>query len=80
MQSNSTYKRYNRLAGVITKLTTKLAHLNPRDPYRTKMTDALLEKLYSLGLITAKKSLSQCDKITVSAFCRCVSDSFQPIA
>ena len=55
---------------MIRKLTHKLSLLDPRDPYRTKMTDALIEKCYQMGLLTAQKSLSQCDKITVSSFCR----------
>jgi U3 small nucleolar ribonucleoprotein protein IMP3 len=64
------YIKYNRLAGVIKKLTTKLSLLHPKDPYRAKLTDKLLEKCYSIGLIDAQRSLSQCDKITVSSFCR----------
>lgn len=34
------------------------------------MSDALLEKLYKLGILTAAKSLSQCSKVTVASFCR----------
>ena len=33
-------------------------------------TEQLLEKLYSLGLIKAKNSLSLCDTLSASAFCR----------
>lgn len=37
---------------------------------RDKKTDELLDKLYKMGIITAKKTLSQCAQIAVSAFCR----------
>jgi len=44
--------------------------LDPKDPYRTQICDALLSKVYQMGLITSKDSLSKCYKITVSSFCR----------
>lgn len=34
------------------------------------MTEALLEKLYSMGVIPSKKSLALCNKLTVSTICR----------
>lgn len=38
-------QRYNKLVGRITKLTNDLRKLPEDDPFRIKMTDALLEKL-----------------------------------
>jgi hypothetical protein len=38
--------RYNKLAGMIKKLTTKLSKLDPKDPFRIRMTDLLMEKLF----------------------------------
>merc|ERR1712166_566553 len=35
-----------------------------------KITDQLLTKMYNMGIITTKKSLLQCEKVSVSAFCR----------
>jgi hypothetical protein len=35
-----------------------------------RSTDALIEKLYKMGLIPTKKSLTSCENIAVSAFCR----------
>jgi U3 small nucleolar ribonucleoprotein protein IMP3 len=64
------YHQYNRLAGLIKKITHQLSLLHPRDPFRSKLTDKLLQKLYQMGLLSAQKSLSQADKITVSSFCR----------
>ncbi|KAI9017568.1 Small subunit (SSU) processome component [Gaertneriomyces sp. JEL0708] len=70
VQKREDYIKYNKMCGQITRLANKLSLLDPRDPYRTRMTDALLEKLYKMGVLTAEKSLSQCAKITVSSFCR----------
>ncbi|KAJ3087683.1 Small subunit (SSU) processome component [Quaeritorhiza haematococci] len=70
VQKREDYIKYNKLAGQVKKIANKLSLLDPRDPFRARKTEAMLEKLYSMGLITAKKSLSQCDNITVSAFCR----------
>jgi U3 small nucleolar ribonucleoprotein protein IMP3 len=55
---------------MIKKLAHMLSELDPQDPFRIKMTEQLLEKLYNMGLIPIKKSLAQCAQITASAFCR----------
>ncbi|CAG8525533.1 10697_t:CDS:2 [Cetraspora pellucida] len=70
LQKREDYHKYNKLCGSIKKLANKISLLDPRDPFRNKQETALLDKLYSMGLITAKKQFSQVDKITVSAFCR----------
>ncbi|KAJ3036619.1 Small subunit (SSU) processome component [Rhizophlyctis rosea] len=70
VQKREDYIKYNRICGQIRKLANKLSLLDPRDPHRSKTTDALLEKLYRMGILTAEKSLSQCEKVTVAAFCR----------
>lgn len=70
IQKKSDYQKYNILCGQVRKLAMKLAQLDPKDPFRDTKTDQLLDKLYKMGLITAKKTLSQCEAITVSAFCR----------
>ncbi len=44
--------------------------LDPKDPFRDTKTDLLLDKLFKMGIINTKSSLSQCEKVTVSAFCR----------
>lgn len=48
----------------------RLSLLEPSDPYRVEMTEKLLHKLAHLGVIDRKVTLSQCKKVTVSAFCR----------
>ncbi|KNC79650.1 U3 small nucleolar ribonucleoprotein IMP3 [Sphaeroforma arctica JP610] len=64
------YVKYNKLCGHITALTTQLASMPADDPVRQDLTEALIEKLYNMGIITTKKSLAQTEKMTVSSFCR----------
>lgn len=70
IQDREDYVRYNKIAGHITKLVARLRKLDSADPYRAKMTDQLLDKLYDMGFITTKKSLAVCEHMTVSAMCR----------
>jgi U3 small nucleolar ribonucleoprotein protein IMP3 len=64
------YKKYNKLCGMITKLTNMLKKLDPRDSFRIQMTEQLLNKLYDMGVLPTKKSLALCDKLSTSSFCR----------
>eukprot|EP01127_Copromyxa_protea_P020246 TRINITY_DN6739_c0_g1_i1.p1 TRINITY_DN6739_c0_g1~~TRINITY_DN6739_c0_g1_i1.p1 ORF type:complete len:186 (+),score=40.83 TRINITY_DN6739_c0_g1_i1:251-808(+) len=70
LQDRSDYYKYNQVCNMLKKLAAALSKLDSRDPFRIKMTEQLLEKLYSMGLITTKKSLVQVTNLTVSAFCR----------
>jgi U3 small nucleolar ribonucleoprotein protein IMP3 len=58
---------------MVRRLANRIALLAPEDPFRQEMADALINKLYGIGLITSKSNLSQTDKISVSAICRSVS-------
>jgi U3 small nucleolar ribonucleoprotein protein IMP3 len=51
-------------------LAERLKKLPPSDTLRIELSDKLLDKLYNLGVINTKSSLSQCDALTASAFCR----------
>merc|ERR1712217_967798 len=64
------YTKYNKLAGLVTKLVSQLRKMKGSDEDRIKMTKALLEKLYSMGLIPNTQSLEDCVNLTTSAFCR----------
>lgn len=64
------YKKYSSLCRMVQKLVNILKQIDPRDPYRIEMTDALLEKLYNMGVITTRKSLAVCENLSVSSFCR----------
>ena len=44
IQDREDYKKYNKVAGLITKLTTLLQQLDSADEDRIEMTDQLLEK------------------------------------
>ena len=69
IQDREDYHTYNKVVGMITKLTTMLSHLDQRDPVRIETTDLLLDRLYSLGLIQNKRLIA-CDKIAASTLCR----------
>ena len=50
-------------------MVTQLKGLDARDPKRNEMTELLLDKLHSLGIIQHKR-LVTCDKIAASTLCR----------
>lgn len=70
IQERDEYKKYNKLCGNITKLTSLLRKMDPRDPVREELTEQLLNKLYASGAVPTKKSLAVCDKLSTSSFCR----------
>ena len=70
VQKREDLKSYNKIAGIIKKLVAKLKTLKPTDEYRIKKTKEILDKMYSLGLITHQTSLLDVDKIGISTFCR----------
>lgn len=70
IQRREDYLKYNRLVGQIHKLVLRLQKLKPEDEYRINTTQQLMNKLYNMGLIPSNKNLAECEKITVSSFCR----------
>lgn len=70
IQDRDDYKKYNKLAGQITALTSVLKKLGPTDPTRIELTEKLLDKLHDMGVITTKKSLEQLDSLSTASFCR----------
>mmetsp|Transcript_78776 Transcript_78776/g.218975 ORF Transcript_78776/g.218975 Transcript_78776/m.218975 type:complete len:184 (+) Transcript_78776:72-623(+) len=64
------YTKYNKIAGIVTKLVAQLRKLKASDQDRMKMTQILLEKLYSMGLTQNTQSLEDCVSLTASTFCR----------
>jgi U3 small nucleolar ribonucleoprotein protein IMP3 len=70
IQNREDYVSYNRIVGMITKLSAKLKTLPADNAFRIAMTDQLLEKLVNMGLINTEKSLRKADEVTVSAICR----------
>ena len=70
LQKREDYTKYNKMCGAISSLAAKIKDLNPKDPFRAEATTKLLQKLYDLGMISAKNNLNLCEKIAASAFCR----------
>ena len=46
VQDRDDYQRYNRIVGRITSLVSKIQLLPPKDTFRIKLTEQLLDKLY----------------------------------
>ena len=44
VQDRDDYKKYNKLCGHVTKLTSVLKKLDSKDPVRIELTDKLLDK------------------------------------
>ncbi len=44
IQERDDYKKYNKIVGLITKLTSIMKQLDPKDATRIELTDQLLEK------------------------------------
>lgn len=70
IQDRDDYAQYNRIVGRITSLTASLRRLDATDPTRIELTEALLTKLFDMGILTVKKSLVQVEQLSTSAFCR----------
>lgn len=70
MQDKNDYVAYNRICGMVGKLSAKLKTLKSDDPFRIAMTEQLLQKLYDLGVIDTTKSLQKAENLSPSAMCR----------
>ena len=70
LQDAGDYKKYNKLCGLVTRLVSLLKKMDQRDPVREELTEKLLLKLYRVGAIPTQKSLEQCNRLSVSSFCR----------
>lgn len=70
LRDREDYGRYNKLCGVVTKMTSMLRTLPQNDKFRIKVTEQLADRMFNLGLINRRNSLEACAKVTVSNFCR----------
>ncbi|KAI9100053.1 hypothetical protein K1719_024271 [Acacia pycnantha] len=64
------YKKYSSLCRMVQKLVNMMKQMDPKDPFRIEMADRLLEKLYNIGVIPTRQSITLCERLTVSSFCR----------
>ncbi|KAJ2402335.1 U3 small nucleolar ribonucleoprotein imp3 [Coemansia sp. RSA 2559] len=70
LRTREEYHKYSALVRMAQKLSHTISRMDPRDPQRHESEEALLDKLYNIGVISSRKAMSQVDKLTVSAFCR----------
>lgn len=70
IQERDDYKRYNKLCGMVTRFVHLIKKMEAQDPVRVQLSEALLEKLYSMGVIASRTSLALCDKLSTASFCR----------
>ncbi|XP_055497976.1 U3 small nucleolar ribonucleoprotein protein IMP3 [Leucoraja erinacea] len=70
IQRREDYTVYNKLSREVRELARKIRDLDVKDSFRAKSTSQLLEKLYSLGLISTRQGLQLCEKVSASSFCR----------
>lgn len=70
LSSPAEYHSYNKVVGDAQRLVRLLTLLPKDDAVRIKRTDALLTKLYDMGLISDKTNLLAVSKVSVSSVCR----------
>ncbi len=70
IQKREDYVAYNRLAGLVTKLTAKLAALPAASAVRVRLTETLLARLFNMGVIDTASSLVKAAALPASAFAR----------
>lgn len=70
LEDREDYRRYLRLVGLIRQLITQLRYLPADSKIRIEITQQIMEKLYTMGLINEKLGLAEVDKVGVEAFCR----------
>jgi len=71
IQDREDYHKYNKLCGSLRSYMHKLSLLPAQDPFRARMEDQLLSKLYDMGVLNSQAKLSDIDnRLSVAAFCR----------
>lgn len=68
LKSRDEYKTYNRIVGMIRKLSESLSRLADNDTTKMFVAKKLINLLYNTGIIENKKLLD-CTKVSVSALC-----------
>ncbi|KAH7344043.1 putative IMP3-component of the U3 small nucleolar ribonucleoprotein [Rhizoctonia solani] len=71
VQDREDYTKYARLVGSVRQMAHRLSLLPAQDPFRHRMEDQLLNKMYDMGVLNLGTKLSDIEaKVTVSSFCR----------
>lgn len=69
LKSREEYKDYNRIVGMIRKLSESLARLADNNPTKLFVAKKLINLLHGIGIIENKK-LVDCTKVSVSSLCQ----------
>ncbi|XP_062429216.1 U3 small nucleolar ribonucleoprotein protein IMP3 [Rhea pennata] len=65
------YARYRALSRAVRALARRLRDLGPASgAFRSRCAAALLEKLHAMGLLSSRRSLALCERLSAAAFCR----------
>eukprot|EP01061_Rhynchopus_euleeides_P002274 TRINITY_DN11743_c0_g3_i3.p2 TRINITY_DN11743_c0_g3~~TRINITY_DN11743_c0_g3_i3.p2 ORF type:complete len:122 (+),score=47.23 TRINITY_DN11743_c0_g3_i3:164-529(+) len=59
LQNREDYKKYNKLTGEVTSLVHHLRYLKPSSKVRLQVTQQVLDKLHSMGVID-QKGIAHC--------------------
>lgn len=71
MERREDYVKYNKICGHVTRLAHLVSLLDPNDPFRQRVAQQILEKMFSAGFISSiNGGLSQLAKVTASSICR----------
>ena len=70
IQARDDYQAYNRMVGLVTRMVSLLRRLPPTDETRIELTDALLERLYSAGIVPTKASLASAERLSTASLAR----------
>lgn len=69
LSNRDDYKRYNRIVGMIRKLSENLARLADNDSTKILISKKLINLLYNTGIIENRK-LSDCAQVSVTSLCQ----------
>mgnify|MGYP001023391578 CR=1 FL=1 len=70
LQNREDYHQYSIICGLVTALVSKIKLLPADDKFRIKVSEQLLERLHSMGVIDTRENIQAAEKVSVSAFCR----------
>ena len=70
IQARDDYQAYNRMVGLVTRMVSLLRRLPPTDKTRIELTDSLLERLYSAGIVPTKATLAVAERLSTASLAR----------
>ncbi|EPZ36620.1 small nucleolar ribonucleo protein U3 component [Rozella allomycis CSF55] len=64
------YVKYNKIIGMIHKVSERLSILPLDDTFRREISDQMINKMTEMGFLGTKKGLPGCKNINVASVCR----------